>query len=94
MHKKKVKEKEAILGKPQVRIGKNGITDNLLKEIVRYLKKDRIVKIKVLRSFLKGEVHVRDLAEEIARLTLSKVIDVRGHTFTIAKYSGSKKRRK
>ena len=90
MHKRRTQEKGVISGKPQVRIGKYGITDNLLKEIARYLKKDKVVKVKVLRSFLKGDVHARDLAEEVAKRTSSKVIDVRGHTFTIAKYSKSK----
>ncbi len=92
MHKGK-SGKEAIAGKPQVRIGKYGVTDGLVEEVSKRLKKDKTVKVKVLKSLLADEIKVEDIASKLAERTSSKIIDVRGHTFILAKYSRSKKNR-
>ena len=52
-----------------LQIGKNGLTPQLIDELIKQLKKRKIVKIKLLRSYLAGN----DRAE--AALTLSRKAD-------------------
>ncbi len=66
-----------------VRIGKNGITDNVLNEISEQLKKRKIVKIKFLKNTNRDELSKK--AESIATRVNGKVTDVRGFTVTIKK---------
>ena len=85
MHEKGDKRKEALTGKPQVRIGRYGVTDGLIEEVKKRLRKDKVVKVKVLKSFLRSGIKMEEVAEEVASRTRSEIIDLRGHTFTLAK---------
>ncbi len=67
---------------PKVRIGKNGITEGILREVHNVLKKDKVVKIKCLKV-IPTDV-ARDIGRNIAELTNSKVVDVRGKTIILA----------
>ncbi|HDI42413.1 MAG TPA: YhbY family RNA-binding protein [Candidatus Bathyarchaeota archaeon] len=67
---------------PTIRIGKAGITRGLVDEVSKQLDKRRVVKLKVLRSFL-TERSVRDVAVDLARKTGSTLVEVRGHTFVL-----------
>ncbi|AGI47446.1 putative RNA-binding protein containing KH domain, possibly ribosomal protein [Thermoplasmatales archaeon BRNA1] len=58
-----------------VRVGKDGIDENLNNEIVAQLKKRRLIKVKVLRN---ADSETSDVAEQIAEATGSVVVDVRG----------------
>lgn len=83
MEKKDLKELKKIANdiKPQINIGKNKITENLIKSIDEYLDAHELVKIKSLSAIDKEEV--KKQAEEIANATESDIIDMKGFTFTL-----------
>lgn len=66
---------------PKVRIGKNGITEGIIREVQNALKKDKAVKIKCLKV-IPTDV-ARDIGKNIAKLTNSEVVDVRGKTIIL-----------
>ncbi len=74
---------EASHIKPLINIGKNGITDSFLEELKKQLKERHLVKIKVLRSA--KESGIKETAEELAGLTRSTVIDIRGNSLVLYK---------
>ncbi len=80
----------AVLGKPQVRLGKGGINENVLNDIRKYLKKRGVVKIRVMKSFkaLSG-AEVEVIAGEVARSVGCDVADVRGSTFVLVRKRSS-----
>ena len=68
--------------KPSIWIGKNGITDELVKEVSNKLKRTKTAKIKIQRTALKAS-YIKDLANAIAEKTDSKIIEIRGHSITL-----------
>ncbi|MDR0309900.1 MAG: YhbY family RNA-binding protein [Candidatus Methanoplasma sp.] len=60
---------------PTVHVGKEGIDDGVLNEIVAQLKKARLIKVKVLSTV---EIDTKEIAEELASSTNSVIVDVRG----------------
>lgn len=88
MQKKKIVD--AVLGKPQIHLGKAGINENVLNDIKRYLKKEGVVKIRVMKSYkmLRSE-GVETMAYEVAKAVDGEVVDVRGSTFVIVKKGGA-----
>lgn len=75
-----------IHGEPQVRIGKSGLHDGVLQEIERRLKEEKVIKVRVLRSYLTSSgTDVRGIASEVAKLVKAEVITVRGHVFILRK---------
>ena len=69
---------------PTVWVGKNGVTKALLNQISSQLEANEMVKVKVHRTSLEDKETV-ELAGKIADETASKIVDVRGRTFTIYK---------
>jgi len=67
-----------------VRIGKKGITESQIKEILKQLNVRKRVKVKILRSAL-TEASVEEVAKKVAHETDSKIVQIMGHTFTIYK---------
>ena len=82
--KRKAKSGDTSLGKPTIRIGKKGPTDSIMKEITKYLKVRKSVKVKILKSALSNE-KVDEIALKTAEMTGSIIVQVRGHTFTLYK---------
>ncbi len=83
---RKVKEliKEVRHSSADVRIGKSGISENVLKEIKRRLKKKGVVKVKILKSALKVEEKDRfEIAKGVAERIGAKLVEVRGRTFIL-----------
>ena len=66
---------------PKVRIGKNGITEGIIREVENVLKKDKAVKIKCLKV-IPTEV-ARNIGKNLAELTNSQVVDIRGKTIIL-----------
>lgn len=66
---------------PKIRIGKNGITEGIVQEVSMILRRDKIVKIKCLKA-VPNEA-TKAIAENIAKLTKSTIVDVRGKTFIL-----------
>lgn len=69
---------------PCVRIGKNGLTDSMVKEIVKVLNKRKLIKIKLLRAFIQDKDR-KILAQEIADKTKSKLVQLTGFTVILYK---------
>ncbi|MCD6341120.1 MAG: YhbY family RNA-binding protein [Desulfurococcales archaeon] len=86
MQKKSKKVKEVIQGKAHVNIGKQGVTENVIKEIERRLEDEEVIKVRVLRSFKRASGReIEEIAEEVAGKVNAKVVDVRGNVFVLVK---------
>jgi RNA-binding protein len=70
--------------KPALRVGKNGLTENTIKEIKNHLKKKRLIKVKILPSFIEGK-NKKELANEIAKKTDSTLIKQVGFVIILDK---------
>jgi len=73
--------KEAKASHADVRIGKKGVTEEVVKEIKRRLDKHRVVKVKI---GIEVEDR-REFARLIAEKANAKLIEIRGYTFILAK---------
>lgn len=67
--------------KAGLNLGKGGITEEFILEVKRRLEKQKVLKIRILRS-ARGE-NKRELAERISREVEAKVTDVRGNTLVL-----------
>jgi len=70
--------------KPTIWIGKNGVSQELLKEIEKQLEKREMVKVKILKSAFQKD-KAREIASIIAEQTEAALVEVRGHTFMLYK---------
>ena len=76
--------KEANNLEPILRIGKNGLTDTVLKDIKDHLRKRKLIKVKFLRAFIKDK-DKKELAKEIADKTDSELIQRVGFVIVLYK---------
>jgi RNA-binding protein len=65
-----------------VHVGKDGASNEVLKEIEKQLDKNKMVKVKILKTGLKGE-EAKQIATLTAEQTESSLVEVRGHTFML-----------
>ena len=72
---KKELMRRALEINPTVHVGKDGLKDSLYEEIKAQIKKNRLIKIKVLAN---AESETEEIANAIAETTGSVVVDVRG----------------
>jgi RNA-binding protein len=70
--------------RPTIWIGRSGASEDLLKEIAKQLEKNKMVKVKILKSGLAGH-EAKQIASEIAEQTASSLVETRGHTFMLYK---------
>ncbi len=84
MDKEKVRELrvEAQSLRSTVRIGKEGLTEKVVDEVARQLKKSKLVKVKLLPS---AAGDARTLATELATASSSVLVEVRGRTAVLAR---------
>jgi RNA-binding protein len=75
-NRKKELIKRGVELKPTVHVGKGGITDGIVEEIVRQIKDKHLVKVKLLPSF---DVSREDAAAELAEKAKAGLVDVRGN---------------
>jgi len=76
--------KEVIHGTAHVRIGKSGISERVINEIKRQLDDREVIKVKVLRSYLRvSGKKTKEIAKEVAEKVNAIIADVRGHTFVL-----------
>ncbi len=69
-----------------VRIGKRGITEEVVKEIKRHLKQRGAVKVRILKSAIAKEgKDRRELARTLAIRVGAKLAGVRGYTLVLYK---------
>lgn len=72
---KKELMRRALEINPTVHVGKDGLKDGLYDEIKSQIKKNRLIKIKVLSN---ADSETQGIAEDIATNTDAVVVDVRG----------------
>jgi len=77
-------KQKAKLAEPSVRIGKNGVTENIIKEVSKKAKKDGFVKVKFLRTAIE-EKDKKKLFEEIAELSGTQIIHSVGFVVCLGK---------
>jgi len=81
------KRKASLKGAAQqldatVHVGKDGVTDEVVAEVVRQLKQKRLVKVRLLPSM---EEDRREAAERLAAKADAVLIEVRGRTAVLAR---------
>lgn len=75
---------EAIHGRADVIIGKQGLTNAVLEEIKRRLKKKKAIKVKLLKSAIEVMgMDRRSIAQKVAEAVNARLIGIRGRTFVI-----------
>jgi RNA-binding protein len=77
--KKELKGKGTEL-KATMHIGKEGVTDGLVEELLIQMKAHRLVKVKVLAS---SSDKKKEMAEELATRAGAELIEVRGNTILL-----------
>ena len=69
---------------PIVRIGKNGLTEGMLKQLYRLLEQKAMIKIKLLKSSFVGN-EKEQFIEELVMKTQSQLVDSIGNVVVIYK---------
>ncbi|MFA6709711.1 MAG: YhbY family RNA-binding protein [Candidatus Methanomethylophilaceae archaeon] len=65
---------------PTVHVGKDGLKESIFDEVKEQIKKNRLIKIKILSNVDSETV---DIANTIAETTNSVIVDVRGSIVTL-----------
>ena len=68
--------------KPTIWIGKDGLTPQLSNEIEKQLKKNKMLKVKILKSALQKET-AKKIAAKAAEDAEAALVEVRGHVFIL-----------
>lgn len=76
--------KKARALKPLINVGKNGLTDSLILEIEKIIKKKKLLKIKLNKSAL-GEGDKKDLLKKVLEKTGAELVDFIGFNIVIYK---------
>jgi len=71
--------------KPTIRIGKSGLTDNLVSEIATQLGSKKLVKIKINRGLF-DKNDLQKLWEHLSASTNSTIVSVRGNVGVLWKH--------
>ena len=69
---------------PTVRIGKEGVTTQLIIEVAKQLDAREMIKAKILKTALQ-ETEAKEIASKVAEQTEAELVEVRGHTFLLFK---------
>ncbi len=77
-------KREMVDEMPTIRIGKGGLSEHMIQEILGQLKKDEIVKVRMLESALRSNGR-ESLAKRAAEATAAMLVEVRGRTFVLYK---------
>ena len=78
------KLKKAKVLEPVIRIGKSGLTANVIEEIKKHLRKRKLIKVQMLRSFLEDK-DKKLAAKEVAEKTGSIIADSVGFVVVLLK---------
>ena len=71
--------------KPAVRIGKEGLNAGIIEEVKRQLKRQKVIKVKFLRSVALSK-NIDELTAELATKTSSEVWGRRGFVVVLARH--------
>ncbi len=71
---------------PKAWIGKRGLDESVINEINTQLKKDGILKVEIRKgALISTEMGRKEIAEKVAELTDSELVDIRGKRFILFK---------
>jgi len=68
--------------KPTIHVGKEGFTAQSANEIDKQLDKNKMVKVKILKSALQEET-AKNIAAKAAEQTGASLVEIRGHVFIL-----------
>ena len=68
--------------KPTIQVGKEGFTTQSASEIDKQLDKNKMVKVKILKSALQEET-AKNIAAKAAEQTGASLVEIRGHVFIL-----------
>ncbi|MBT4824137.1 YhbY family RNA-binding protein [Candidatus Woesearchaeota archaeon] len=83
MDKKQLKQKAKAID-PIVRIGKAGLNESVLKEIIQQLKSHKLIKIKLLKSCLDSQ-NRKEMAKEIVKQSEAELVLFQGGVIALYK---------
>jgi RNA-binding protein len=75
---------EGKLLEPSIIIGKNGYSEEVIKNIKDKIKKNQLIKIKILKTFIEGK-DKKEIARDLAEKTNSNLIDLVGFNVVLGK---------
>ncbi|UCD00544.1 MAG: YhbY family RNA-binding protein [Promethearchaeota archaeon] len=81
---------KALLSQPHCILGKKGVNNKFIDHLNVLLKRYKTIKVKALKS-VATKSNIKELAQEIAQLTNSSLIDIRGKIFILSLYDTKKK---
>lgn len=81
-------KKESHHLNPIFQVGKNGVTDNFIEQIIDVLEKRELIKVSVLQNCLEDKDVI---AEEISKKTDSNIVSIIGNTIIIYRESKNNK---
>lgn len=68
--------------KPTMHVGKEGVTESVVGELVAQVKKHKLVKVRVLPN---PDADKREIARQLAERSGAVLIEIRGNTVVLAK---------
>ena len=91
--KNKLKSEAQSLN-PVAWVGKNGLTEQVKEEIKKQLKNKKLIKVKVLKSFIdENEVNRKDFAENLAREVDAELVQKLGFIVILYRNVPEKKKK-
>ena len=76
--------KDSKITTPGIIIGKNGITDQTIANIKKELQKEKIVKIKILKTYIEGKDRY-EVFNEISEKCNATIVHTLGFTVTLTR---------
>jgi RNA-binding protein len=83
MEMKEMSKKGKTL-KPIIQIGKSGLTDSMVEHLKTLLKKRKVIKVKLLRSYIEGK-DKKEVFNEIASKADAILVDTIGFVLVLGK---------
>lgn len=80
---KNMRQESKILA-PNINIGKNGLTDQVIKNIKEELSRHKLVKLKILQSYL-SDKNKNEVFDDVAAKTGAKIVHKIGFTITLTR---------
>ncbi len=71
-------KKEAHDLEPIVRIGKEGLTDNIVKSLLDAINSRELIKVKILQNLDADKDEARELAEELSKKSVAELVGIIG----------------
>jgi len=87
-------KREALILNPVAWVGKNGLTEQVKEEIKKQLKDKKLIKVKVLRSYIEeNKVNKKDFALQLAQEVDAELVQKLGFIVILYNNSENKKRK-